>query len=167
MPMSTPSTESSRAGVRSDRSTSTVNATCQRPPSRRTVADMIRAVPTSRRRASLRADSCSFNRPNRGSTTYLRSDSTRIAPVVNRTDAVLRRRDLNRGNPTGRPARFPDRESAQFFNPRASASRPVLNASLEHCGHHGAASFLAAFHALRNAGSDHDGAGVSCSSGMP
>ena len=66
---------------------------------------MIRAVPLLMRRASLRADSCDFNRPNRGSTTCMRSGSTRIDPVVNRTDGVVRRRDLNRGKPAGRPAR--------------------------------------------------------------
>ncbi len=128
---------------------------------------MIRAVPWSMRRASLRADSCSFSRPSRGSTTCLRSDSTRIAPVVNRTDAMVRRRDLNPGNPTGRPARLPERESAQFFNARARASRPVLNASFEHSRHHGATSGLATFHALRRPGSVHDTAGVSISSATP
>ena len=131
MPTSTPTTESGRAGVRAARSTSTVNATCHRPPARRTVADMIRAVPASKRRASLRADSCSFNRPSRGSTTCLRSGSTRIVPVVNRTLGVVRCLALKRGNPTFRPARLPVRESDQFFNPRARPSRPVLYASLE------------------------------------
>jgi hypothetical protein len=137
------------------------------PPSRRTVADMIRAVPASIRRASLRADSCNFNRPSRGSTTCIRSGSTRIAPVVNRTLGVVRRRDLNRGKPDGRPARFPLRESVQFFNPRASASRPVLNASFDTSPHHGATSGFAAFHAFRRPASDQDSDGVSNSSGTP
>ena len=103
MPRSTPTTASGRAGVRSARSTSQVNATYQRPPSRRTVADMIRAVPASTRRASLRADSCSFNRPSRGSTTCIRSGSTRIAPVVNRTDRRRAAAGLEPGEPD-RPA---------------------------------------------------------------
>jgi hypothetical protein len=84
-----------------------------------------------------------------------------------RTDGVVRRRDLNFGNPTGRPARFPPRESAQFFNPRANASRPVLNASFDTMDHHGATTGFATFHALRSPASDHDGDGVSRSSGMP
>jgi hypothetical protein len=97
----------------------------------------------------------------------MRSGSTRIVPVVNRTLGVVRRRDLNRGNPTARPARLPVRESAQFFSPRARASRPVLNASFEHCADHGATSAFAAFHALRGAGSDHDRFSVSSPFGMP
>ncbi len=82
-------------------------------------------------------------------------------------DGVLRRRDLNRGNPTGRPDRLPLRESAQFFNPRAKASRPVLKASLDTSVHHGATSAFAAFHAFRSPASDHDNDGVSNSSGTP
>ena len=79
-----------------------------------------------------------------------------MVPVVNRTDGVVRRRDLNRGNPTGLPFRLPVRESFQFFNARASASRPVLYASLEHSAHHGATSALASFHARRRAARVHD-----------
>ena len=37
------------------------------------------------------------------------------------------------------PFRWPLRESPQFFSARASWSRPVLNASFEHCAHQGAA----------------------------
>ena len=149
---------SGRAGVRGgaldlDRRTTT----CHRPPSRRTVADRIRAVPASTRRASLRADSCSFNRPSRGSTTCLRSGSTRIAPVVNRTDGVravpaLEPREpdpaagslARRGNPTSSSTRgpgCPGRCCTPPWNSRA---------------HHGATSALAVFHARRSAGSDHD-----------
>jgi len=113
-----------------------VNAQYQRPASRRTVADRIRAVPVSRRRASLRVDSCVLIVPTLGKVTCLRSVSTRITPVVNRTLGVVRRRALKRGNPTVRPARLPDLESAQFFNERATPSRPVLNASLLHSLHH-------------------------------
>jgi hypothetical protein len=53
-PRSTPITASGRAGVRSVRTTSTVNDTNQRPASYRTVAGPILAVPLSMRRASLR-----------------------------------------------------------------------------------------------------------------
>ena len=45
---------------------------------------------------------------------------------------------------------FPLRESPQFFSARASWSRPVLNASLEHSAHHGATVSLAAFQSLRS-----------------
>ncbi len=79
----------------------------------RTVADNTRAVPTSTLPTSRLASSCSLIRPNRGRTACLVSQ--RIAPVVNRTDKRLRCLDLNRGNPTGAPLRFPLRESPQFF----------------------------------------------------
>jgi hypothetical protein len=55
---------------------------------------------------------------NRGSTACLVSQ--RIAPVVNRTEPLLRCFDLNRANPTGAPLRFPLRESPQFFKDRAN-----------------------------------------------
>jgi hypothetical protein len=59
------------------------------------------------------------------------------------------------------------RESPQFFSARASWSRPVLNASLEHSAHHGAASSLAAFQSLRSEYSDHPSEGVRSSPVMP
>jgi hypothetical protein len=62
---------------------------------------------------------------------------------------------------------LPDRESVQFFNARARASKPVLNASFEHSAHHGATSAFAVFHARRSAGSDHGKLSVSWSSGTP
>ena len=52
---------------------------------------------------STAVDSCVLTRPMRGSTTWCRS-STRIAPVVNRHDTRVRRRDLNRGKPDLRAA---------------------------------------------------------------
>ena len=64
-------------------------------------------------------------RPIRGKTTCVAS-STRIAPVVNRHDSRAWRRDLNRGNPTLAPRRFPDLLSDHCFSPRASASSPEL-----------------------------------------
>ena len=51
--------------------------------------------------------------PGQGHHAYGRSQA-RITPVVNRTLGVVRRRALKRGNPTVRPARLPDLESAQF-----------------------------------------------------
>ena len=117
MPRSTPTVASGRAGALTWRATSTVNAQYQRPASRRTVADRIRAVPVSRRRASLRVDSCVLIVPTLGKVTCCRSVSTRITPVVNRTLGVVRRRAF--------PAREPDLaagtlnrtlESAQFFH---------------------------------------------------
>ena len=108
-----------------------------------------------------------FNRPNRGSTTCLRSGSTRITPVVNRTLGVERRRDLNRGKPIRRPARLPLRESDQLARARAKASRPVLYASFEHSRHHGATMSFSAFHTRRNAGNDHPNADVNSASAMP
>ena len=62
-----------------------------------TVADKIRAVPASMRRASLLVDSWVRTAPSRGSVTWRRSASIRIIPVVNRTAGFGR--DLNRGNP--------------------------------------------------------------------
>ena len=87
--------------------------------------------------------------------------------MVNRHDTRARRRDLNRGNPAGLPFRLPLREPAQFFSARASWSRPVLNASFEHCAHQGATVSLAAFQSLRNAYSDHEMAGVRLSPVIP
>ena len=61
------------------------------------------------------------SRPIRGNTTWWRSASTRIAPVVNRTDRVERCLDLNRGKPTAAPARSPLRDC-----------RPVLQGAGQH-----------------------------------
>ncbi|MET7403619.1 Hsp70 family protein [Dactylosporangium sp. NPDC005572] len=47
----------------------------------------------------LTADSCNLNRRRRAARRALRSGSTRMVPVVNRTDGVVRRQDLNRGTP--------------------------------------------------------------------
>lgn len=167
IPRSTPTVASGRAGTLTWRATSTVNAQYQRPASRRTVADRIRAVPVSSRRASLRVDSCVLIMPTLGKVTCLRSVSTRITPVVNRTLGAVRRRTLKRGNPTLRPARLPHLESAQFLNERATPSRPVLNASLLHSLHHGATSDLAPFQARRNAGRFHSSAAVRSSLSTP
>ncbi|MFC7760505.1 hypothetical protein ACFQY4_22595 [Catellatospora bangladeshensis] len=93
--------------------------------------------------------------------------STRIVPVVNRTDGVTRRRDRNRGNPTRAPARRPDRDADQLPSARAKPSSPVLKASFEHCPHHGTTCGLAVFQARRNAGRDQPSAGVSCSPSRP
>ncbi|MFF4417956.1 FAD-dependent oxidoreductase [Streptosporangium sp. NPDC001559] len=54
----------------------------------------------------------------------------------------------------------------QFFNARARASRPVLQASLELSAHHGAIVFFAAFHARRRAYRFH-GTSVNRPPGMP
>ena len=80
------------------------NDTYQRPPSSCTVADRIRAVPASRRRASLRADSCSFDRaqPGQGHVRAVRLDADRAGGERAPT-ACSRRLVLNRGKPTGRP----------------------------------------------------------------
>jgi hypothetical protein len=86
---------------------------------------------------------------------------------VNRTDGRAFRFDLNRGNPARFPFRLPLRESPQFFSACASWSSPVLNASLEHSGHHGATVSLAAFQSLRSEYSDHDSDGVRPSPAMP
>ena len=53
------------------RSTSTVNDTNHRPAVWDTVADMMRAVPASSRRASLRVDSWVRMTPSRGRVTVL------------------------------------------------------------------------------------------------
>src|SRR5664280_1678310 len=101
------------ADVRVGRCMSTVNDTNHWPRSNRTAADITRAVPASTLSTSPEASSWSLTRPSRGRTACLVSH--RIAPVVNRTDNLPRCLDLNRGNPTGAPLRFPDRESPQFF----------------------------------------------------
>jgi hypothetical protein len=125
-----------------------VNDTNQRPGSKRTAADITRASPASTRLTSPDASSCPLILPSRGRTACLVSQ--RIAPVVNRTEPLLRCLDLNLGNPAGAPLRLPVRESPQFFNDRANPSRPELNASFEHSPHHGATSPLATFHCLRS-----------------
>lgn len=135
-PTSTPTTgcverRACAGGVPTARCTSTWNEHIQRPRTRVTVADRIRAVPASIRRASLRVDSCALIRPSRGSVMWWRSASTRIVPVVNRTDLPARCLDLNRGNPTGAPARSPRRDRDHASRPRASASNPLLYASFE------------------------------------
>jgi hypothetical protein len=160
-------TASGRAGARMVSTLWTVNAQCQRLPSLRTVADKIRAVPASRRRASLRVDSCVLIRPTRGRVTWRRSDSTWIAPVVNLTEGTVRRRERNRGKPARRPSRLTFLETAQLSSARATPSSPVLNASLEHSDHQGATIGLAVFQARRNAGRFHPRAGVSSCSLTP
>jgi hypothetical protein len=60
----------------------------------------------------------------RGRTTCVRSDSTRIAPVVNRHDGRVRCLGLNLGNPIGRPARRPARLALKLASARARASNP-------------------------------------------
>jgi hypothetical protein len=83
-------------------------------------------VPLSRRRASLRVDSWVPMRPSRGRVRWWRSASTRIAPVVNRTERIERCLHLNRGNPILAPARPPARDELQFPSARASPSNPEL-----------------------------------------
>ena len=100
-----------------------------------------------------------------GSTTCVAS-SARMAPVVNRHDTRDRRRDLNRGNPILAPRRLPDLLADHCFRPSASAASPELQASLEFSAHHGASTFLLAFHQRRSAGSVH-GTSVSHSLGTP
>jgi hypothetical protein len=102
---------------------STVNAHCQRRPSKDTVAARIRPPPAATRPLSATVGSWVLTRPTRGSTTCDRS-LTRIAPVVNRHDTRPRRRALNRGNPTFGPRRLPDRDADHAARPRASASSP-------------------------------------------
>src|SRR4029453_8182352 len=67
----------------------------------------IRAVPCSRRRASLRVDLWVLTTPMRGSWMCLRSGSSLIAPVVNRQASRQRPFFLNCGKPIRRPLRRP------------------------------------------------------------
>ena len=69
MPTSTPTRQPGRCGPGTARCTWQVKLTNQRPPCRLMVAARIRAVPCSRRRASLRVDSWVRIRPSRGKTT--------------------------------------------------------------------------------------------------
>jgi hypothetical protein len=64
--------------------------------------------------------------PNRGSVTWWQSASTRMAPVVNRTDRREWCRVFMRGKPTAAPARSPHRDADQFSRARASPSNPEL-----------------------------------------
>ena len=155
-PRSTPTTPSGRRGAGRLISVSTANDACQRPRSNRTVTDRTRAAPAATRSERRRPSSWSFTRPILGSTACRASQ--RNTPVVNRMEGRALRFDLNRGKPAGLPFRLPLREPPQFFSARASASSPVLKASLEHSAHHGATSPLAAFQSLRSEYSDHESA---------
>src|SRR5215217_2565872 len=100
------------------RSTSTVKETNQRSAVREMVADRTRAVPCSRRRASLRVDSWVLRTPMRGSWTCLRSASTLIADRaggetagIPTTALLLELRESDR-----RLLRPPLLESLQFLN---------------------------------------------------
>jgi hypothetical protein len=62
----------------------------------------------------------------RGSVMWWRSGSTRITPVLNRTERAERCLDLNRGKPITAPARSPAREALQLPSARANASSPKL-----------------------------------------
>ena len=114
------------AGAAAARRTMTWNEQNHRPDdSSARVADKMRAVPASIRRASLLVDSCARIRPTLGRVMWRRSASTRIEPVVNRT--LLRERaDPKFGNPAAAPARWPFPDLSQPSSPRARASRPVL-----------------------------------------
>ena len=91
----------------------------------RALADKIRAVPASIRRASLRVDSWLRTAPSRGNVMWRRSASHRMTPVVNRTERGARA-VLNRGKPAARPARSPFRDFDHASRPWANPSRPVL-----------------------------------------
>ncbi len=81
-----------------------MNDTNQRCAVRDTVADRIRAVPSSSRRASFRVDSCVRIVPRRGRVTVPRPQ--RSVPV-SRNESRHLPRFLNRGNPSRRPFRSP------------------------------------------------------------
>ena len=76
-------------------------------------------------------------------------------------------RFLNLGNPTFGPRRFPERDSARFFSARAAFSIPVRNAWMDTSRCHGSPSSPTPRHRLARLEPDHDGAGVSSSSGTP
>src|SRR5215212_2853376 len=92
---------------------STENETNQRLARREMVAERMRAVRCSTRRASFRVDSWVRTLPSRGNVTWCRSGPTRIAPVVNRQVSGARPRFLKRGNPTLAPFRRPLGERAE------------------------------------------------------
>ncbi|UOT06105.1 hypothetical protein MPY17_10330 [Rhodococcus opacus] len=74
---------------------------------------------------------------------------------------------MNRGNPTGAPARSPRRDRDHASRPRASASNPLLYASFEFSPHHGATTCLRLFQHFRSAAKLHPSAGVSSVSATP
>jgi len=140
MPRSTPTTRPERdTGSRSG--SSTENATCHRPRWCDRVTERMRAVPTSRCRASLRVDSCVRTRPITGSATWRRSGPRPNDPVVNRQVNRVRCFDLNRGILVRPALRLPS-AVARFAQPDAYAS-------LLFSDHHGATCALVVFHALR------------------
>jgi hypothetical protein len=73
---------------------------------------------------------------------------------------------LNRGKPTRRPARAPEREDDQFDSAVVRLASPEAYASLLFCAHHGARASLAWFHARRRLYADQSTVSVSWSSGM-
>ncbi len=136
IPRSPPAATRGRAGRRWSRSTSTWNEANQRPRSNRTVADNTRARPSAILRCSLRVDSWVLIVPSTGRVTCLRSGSTRMTPVVNRTAGVVFRLALNRGKATLGPLRVPARDACQFDNAAFRFARPVLYDSFEFSAHH-------------------------------
>ena len=64
------------------------------------------------------------------------------------TDGLARSRDLNLGNPTVRPLRVPFFEDRKLSRAAAAAATPDRKACMDTSVHHGAASYLAAFHSL-------------------
>ena len=83
------------------------------------------------------------------------------------TDGFVRSRDLNRGNPTGRPLRVPFFEDRKLSSPAAAAVTPDWKACFETSFHHGATSSLAAFQAFDWEKADQDCDGVRASSDSP
>jgi hypothetical protein len=132
------------------------NDTNQRPRSNRTVALRMRAVPALTRRASLRVLSCVLIVPSLGRVTYVRSGSTRIAPVVNKNFLAAPCFALNLGKPIRGPVHVPFLDASHFDNASDRFRQPLAYTSFELSGHHGVPSTriatlcLRRFHSLRS-----------------
>ncbi|COV91869.1 Uncharacterised protein [Mycobacterium tuberculosis] len=95
-----------------------------RVPLRRTVIASTRDRPLAMSRSTRRVFSWVRTVPMTGSVRWLRSGSTRIAPVVNVTRSGSRPFFLNRGKPILLPSRLPDREFCQFQYASTAPSIP-------------------------------------------
>src|SRR5699024_3516663 len=89
------------------------------------------------------------------------------APVVNVHEGVSRLADLNRGNRTVGPFRWPFRLAFQLLNPSARFANPDEYASFELSAHHGATSCFAWFQSLRKLNADQFRLGVNSCLGTP
>src|SRR4029453_4773443 len=100
------------------------------------------------------------SRPMTGTVMWRRSDSSRIGSVVNRTRPRSRWRALNRGNPTGEPARRPCLDADHAWRAPTTSAIPLGEVSLEQHAHQGGTWALAWFQVRRRLGSVQASGGI-------